>query len=282
VGPAKQLGALAAFGVAFAMLASLAFIPAVLSLLPPARALPVGRDASSRLERALERCAGVVSRRPRRILIVSLLVSSALGLGATRIVVDTNPMSFYERSEPIWRSTHLLNEHLGGWAGLSVVVEGDAEDPAVLREIDALEQHLAKHPQVGTTTSIAGVLRKLNQLMQGGDAAHDRVPETRELVAQYLLLYSLNGDPADFEKLVDFGHTHAQVLAKVTDSGTQAASDVVAYARDYLKERSASGTSVRFRVGGLLDVMADMVGHVVRGQVVSMGLAAVLVALIGS
>ncbi len=283
--PAKQLGVLAAVGIGFAMVGSLLFIPAMLAVLP--RAKPVlpshgareGGDRPSQffLDRLLAFCARVVARRPRAILLGAVLVSGAVGLGATRVVVDTNPMSFYRRTEPIWRSTNLLNEHLGGWAGVSVVAEGDIKDPKVLREIDALEQHLKKHPLVGTTTSIAGVLRKMNVVMHDGDLKYDRIPETRKMVAQYLLLYSMSGDAKDFEKLVDFPYQHAQVMAKVTDSGTRAATDVIDYTRAYLDERPQEAPRL---VGGLLDLMADMVHHIVWGQVASMALAGAFVAVL--
>jgi len=202
------------------------------------------------------------------------VISLGVGVGATRVVVDTNPMSFYHPSEPIWRSTHLLNQHLGGWAGISVIVEGDIKDPKVLREIDALEQHLKKHPKVGTTTSLAGVMRKMHRVMNEDNPKFDKIPETRELVAQYLLLYSMSGDSKDFEKLVDFPYKHAQLMAKVTDSGTASATEVLRYTRAYLDKKKGGPIKL---VGGFIDVMADMVHHIVWGQVTSMALAAVLV-----
>ncbi len=279
--PAKQLGVLAAVGVGFAMVGSLVFIPAVLAVLP--RAKPVfdvkqqKKDKTSFLDRLLLLFARWVARRPRAILVGSIVISLGVGLGAFRVVVDTNPMSFYEQSEPVWRSTHLLNEHLGGWAGVSAIAEGDIKDPKVLQEIDDLEQHLKKNELVGTTNSIAAVMRKMNVVMHDGDPKFDRIPETKELVAQYLLLYSMSGDAEDFEKLVDFDYKHAQLMAKVTDSGTAAATEVLDYTRSYLAEKN---TGTFTMVGGFLDVMADMVHHIVWGQVVSMALAGLLVMLL--
>ncbi len=281
--PAKQLGVLAAVGVGFAMIGSLVFIPAVLAVMPKAK--PVfdanlkKKDKLSLLDRMLLLSARWVSRRPRAILIGSIVVSLGVGLGAFRVVVDTNPMSFYRQTEPVWRSTHLLNEHLGGWAGVSAVAAGDIKDPKVLQEIDDLEQHLKKHPLVGTTNSIAAVLRKMNVVMHDGDPKFDRIPESKELVAQYLLLYSMSGDAEDFEKLVDFDYQHAQLMAKVTDSGTAAATDVLDYTRSYLRQKQDSKFIM---VGGFLDVMADMVHHIVWGQVVSMALAGLLVMLLAA
>lgn len=278
--PAKQLGVLAAIGVAFAMIGSIVFIPALLAILPKAKPIASKANAADGpLERLLAVTARWVSRSPKSILAGSVVVCAAMGVGTALIVVDTNPMSFYQKSEPIWRSTNVLNEHLGGWAGVSVLAEGDIKDPKVLQQIDDLEQHLKKHPSVGGTSSLAGVMRKMNQVMNEGDPAFDKVPESRELVAQYLLLYSMSGSEDDFKKLVDFEYKHAQIIAKVTDSGTKAATEVIDYTKAYLAKNPGGPFKM---VGGFLDVMADMVHHIVWGQVVSMLLAALAVALLVS
>ena len=281
--PAKQLGVLAAIGVGFAMVGSLTFIPAVLAVLPRAKPVFDARASVQRATRVLDRMLAFFARQvthwPRAILVGSVLMALAMGWGATRLVVDTNPMSFYARTEPIWRSTYLLNEHLGGWAGVSVVVEGDIKDPKVLQQMDDLEQYLRKNELVGTTSSIADVMRKMNQVMHDDDPKYDRIPKTRELVAQYLLLYSMAGEPEDFEKLVDLPYRHAQIMAKVTDSGTRAATEVLEYTRAYLAQQSGS---TKYLVGGFLDVMAEMVHHIVWGQVVSMVLAGLLVSAVVS
>lgn len=274
--PAEQLGILAAVGVGFAVLGSLTFIPAILTLLPKAK--PVidteGAKQLGLIDRLLFSVAAAIPKRPKTIVLACVLVCAAVGSGASRLVVDTNPMSFYKQTQPVWQSTHVLNEHLGGWAGVSVIAQGDIKDPAVLRAIDELEQHLRADDLVGTTTSIAGVIRKMHQVMNGGDPEFDAIPESRELVAQYLLLYSMSGDSQDLEKLVDFEYKNAQLMAKVTDAGTRAASHVVDRTEEWIE---AHPDAPFVRVGGFLDVMADMVGHIVRGQITSILLSILIV-----
>ena len=40
------------------------------------------------------------------------------------------------------------------------------------------------------------------------EEGYDRIPESREAVAQYLELYAMSGDPEDLEQFVDFDFTH--------------------------------------------------------------------------
>lgn len=276
--PAGQLGALAATGIAFAVVGSLCFIPAVLSLLP--RSKPVldhdlpSSAANPALDRLLFRIASWVPNRPGSILVTCSVVALVVGSGARLIVVDTNPMNFYAEDEPVWQSTHILNAHLGGWAGVSAVASGDIRDPAVLLEIDKLEQHLRKHELVGTTTSIAGLVRRMNQATHGGDPAYDRIPASEDMVTRHLQLLAEHGDPAELKKLVDPRYENAQLMARVKDSSTRGATTVTAYIRSYLDERPESPFRL---VGGMLDVMAELVVQVVRGQMTSMFVSVLIV-----
>ncbi|MBN2528681.1 MAG: RND family transporter [Deltaproteobacteria bacterium] len=275
--PAEQLGVLAAIGVAFAVVGSLVFIPAVIAVLPKPKfkisKKDKGRDVSTAMTRLLEFMGNSVVRKPGAILVSTVVLMLTFAVGSFFIVVDSNPMSFYKKNDPIWQATNMLNKHFGGWAGISIVAEGDIKDPKIMKEIDALEKHLKKHPLVGTTSSIAAVVRGINQVMNEDNPKENRVPDTKQLIAQYFLLYSLSGDIDDFDKMVDFKYRHAQIMAQVKDSGTAAATDVVAYTRQYIESRPGSPFRM---IGGLLDVITNMVDYIVRGQLLSLFLSILL------
>jgi len=44
-----------------------------------------------------------------------------------------------------------------------------------------------------------------------GDPLYDKIPDNRNAVAQYIEFYNLSGDPEDFERLVDFDYTKANM-----------------------------------------------------------------------
>ena len=73
----------------------------------------------------------------------------------------------------------------------------------MLREIERLQRWADGQPLVRKTYSIVDILADLNQTFHGDDPAHHRLPETRDLVAQYLLLYeSAGGDGGRRVRLV--------------------------------------------------------------------------------
>ncbi len=280
--PAEQLGILATVGVAFAMVGSLVFIPAILAILPKAKPIRKAHEdikaSKGVLDKLMLGVADRITRRPKTVIIAFFAVALAMGLGAVLIIVDTNPLSFYHQEAPIWKSTKVLNKNLGGWANISVVVEGNIKDPKVMKAIDKLESHLQKHPLVGNTTSVAKVMRKMNEVMNGGDPKFNKVPDDQKEIAEYFMLYSLSAPPKDFNKIVDPEFEHAQVIAQVKDSGTRAATEVVEYTKAYLAKQQKGGP---FKlVGGFLDVMANLVEHIVRGQLLSLFLSIVICSIL--
>lgn len=65
-------------------------------------------------------------------------------------------------------------------------------------------------PEVGSVTSIATMIRIMSKAINDPeDELYDKIPDTREGVAQYLELYSMSGDPEDFEDFVDFDYANA-------------------------------------------------------------------------
>ena len=57
---------------------------------------------------------------------------------------------------------------------------------------------------VGGSVSIAEYVKRMNRIMNEDRPEMEVVPTDRDLVAQYLLLYSFSGDPDDFDEVVDY------------------------------------------------------------------------------
>ncbi len=279
--PAQQLGILASAGVAFALVGSLLFIPSVLAVLPMAK--PVLDDLDKRntrisfLDRILRKTAAEVSRRPKAILAAVIGIVLAAIPGIWLVVVDTNPNNYYPADAPVRVSGDLVSEYFGGSTSTNVMIQGDIKSPEIMKEIDAFEKHMETHPNVDITTSIAKVVREMNEVMHDGDKAMDRIPGKRDTIAQYFLLYSMSGEPDDFDRLVDFPYKHAQVTARINENGTQIMKDVIRYAHDYIATRPEG---VFVMVSGFADMFSDLVDHVVHGQVYSLLLSLVLVGVL--
>jgi predicted RND superfamily exporter protein len=110
-------------------------------------------------------------------------------------------------------SLNIANKYFGGTKNIGIMFEGDIKNPEILKKMDYYEQELEKIPEIGSVTSIATMIRIMSRAINdSGDKLYDKIPDSREAVAQYLELYSIGGDPEDFEEFVDFDYTKALIL----------------------------------------------------------------------
>jgi hydrophobe/amphiphile efflux-3 (HAE3) family protein len=277
--PAKQLGVLAAIGIIFALTASLFFIPAVVSMLPRSKPVFLSAEGAKNKKPLLEELLAIfgdlVVTHPFKILGGFALLALISSMGIFNIVVDTNPASYYKKDHPVVIATDMIDKYLGGSQNVSIVYEGDIKDPVLMHKIDDMEKTLGSMEEIGTTVSVARVVRQMSRALNDpDDIRFDRIPDDRNAIAQYFELYSMSGDPADFEKMVDFPYRHALVTGRVNKTSTAVLTRVVRRIQQVVK----NDPNVLL-VGGFGVVLSDLAHAVVRGQLVSLFLATGLVAI---
>ena len=100
------------------------------------------------------------------------------------------------------------NSRFSGATVLDAVVDARENDrlkaPELLRRIDEFQSEMETLDSVGDTLSIAELIKRMNRVMNEDRAEAEVIPDSKDLVAQYLLLYSISGDPGDFDDLVDY------------------------------------------------------------------------------
>lgn len=275
--PAQQVGILASAGVAWALAGSMLFIPAILVLLPRSRPL-AGLAASDErkplLDRGLGKIARLVTARPGRILVGTIAMVAGLSLGALLLTIEMNVITFFPDDSEIMRSTVFLNDHYGGSMDMTAVAEGDIKDPKVLRQMEALEKRLLELPQVEEVTSIASVVRRMNEAIGTGGKADHRIPDSREQVAELFLLYSMSGDPTDFDRMIDFPYKHALLSARIASLSTADLGEV----GEVTEAFNASHPDSPFTLlGGFSRLLSGLVQALVVGQLWSLGLSLLIV-----
>lgn len=265
--PARQMGVVTSIGIGFALIVSLLFVPAVMSLLKkgkPHRDLSgEGRGFFSGL---LDRSGKLVTRHPKAIIAAFsvFFVVCIVGFIFFKVAPDSN--SVLPAKHPFNQAIKIADQHFGGNKVITVMVDGDAKDPVLLNKLDQYEIELEKMPNVGSVTSLSTMVKKMSMALNDPtDEGYNKIPDSREAVAQYLELYSMNGDPADLEQFVDFDYTKSLIniqfsANKITD---------VNAIMNRLNELSKTD-SITQVVGGFSLVDKEMSESIVSGQYYSL------------
>lgn len=209
--PARQMGVVSAVGIAFALLLSLTFIPAMMLFFKKGK---IQKSFSERkngfLSKILTGLAGFISKRPRQVIWIFVIFLIAVVSGVYKFKVASDFDDILPANHPYNISLNIANEYFGGTKKISLMFDGDMKDPKILKRMDFYEQELEKMPEIGSVTSIASMIRIMSKAINDpGEKLYDKIPDTRDAIAQYLELYSMSGDPEDFEDFVDFNYTKA-------------------------------------------------------------------------
>ena len=274
--PARHVGVLASAGIALAVLLTLFFLPAWLSLLPKSKPLVGGDKVSgSLLDRSLARLSRLVTSRPRRVLMVSAILTLIFAIGISFIRVDGNQENFFPSKHPVKQASILINKNFGGSQSISVMMEGDIKDPTLLKTMDNWTGEIKTMEGVGDSYSIATVLKEMTKaLYDKNERGYDRIPDTRQAVAQILEIYNMSGDPEDFDRLVDFDYTKAHLMVRFENPATEVVRNAVNKIYSL-----ADRDNIDVTIGGYAYIMLQFSEKILTGQINSL-IFAILIVLV--
>jgi predicted RND superfamily exporter protein len=211
----QVFGITTAFGVLAAMVISLFVLPALMSLMPLPKLRTGHGTRSPRISRVLTWIAERLEAYRVAVLVSTGLVLAGLSWSATGLVVDYSWVESLAPGTPVLEADRILRHRHGGTMPLNVIVRATEIDgikePELLYAIDRVLTELAEDPLVGDTRSIAEYLKRMSQTMNEDRPDAYRLPDSKELVAQYLLLYSMSGDPGEYDDLVDYDYQAANL-----------------------------------------------------------------------
>jgi len=282
----QHFGVFSGCGVLAAMILELTLIPVLRSALRPPK----------KRETARERKAGIVDRlllglannlvggRAPWIVAGGLAVLALVGVGLLFVRVDNNFRLYFKPMSTVRIDDRSLNSSFGGTDSLQFLVQTPAQDgvkdPKVLQGMADLQAFLESQPDVGKTQSLADLTKRMNQAMHADDPRFYAIPESRDLIAQYLFLYSLSGDPQDFDSFVDNDYQRASVWAYFKNESTSYADSVAQKAQAVIAKSFPPGTTVQ--MGGSLPEIIALNSVIVRDKFRNMAQMALIVFILGS
>lgn len=274
----QQLGVLLGLGVALALLLAMTLVPVFLSLLPPPEVPPEGQGTAmrARVDASLDALAGLSDRHPWPIIAAFALLVAVSLVGVSRLQVDANFSERLAADNPVRQDMDLVDELFAGTTLLQIFVDTGQPDgilePGTLAAVAALEARVEAHPRVDAVISLVDILRAMHPVL-GGEGA---LPESREALAQYLLLFELSGGE-DLDRLVDFERQGLRMLARVPERGVRAVYEVGEDVEAFAAEAPLPGATVE--ATGFVYMLGSWLGEIVAGQKRGVALSFALIAV---
>lgn len=277
IGPIRDFALVSSAGMLFKFFFSFTLLPALLLFCdagkiyrPPsqARLAQTGVQWVARLNR----------KYARHIAITALLLSAGSLWAARSIEVETNLLENFKKSSIIRKDLDFVAARLSGVATLDISLRAPEKDafldPARLAVIERLQRFAEDIPGVDRSMSFVDFLKDMNMSFHNEDRDHFRIPDSREMVSQYLLLY----DAADLDEFITPDYDHARILLRLSEHGSAGQARIISALRDFPGPEDPEGLVIRISGRAVQDV--NTIEALVWGQVESLALAAAVITVI--
>ena len=266
-----------AFGILWAWILSITILPSII-VLKKWDLNSAALSQSSYLERWIEKLGQKILMVPKRVLTFGAVLVFIVSFGLWKVNVEVNVIKFFKPGNPIRESSEFIDKELTGSMSLLFKATGDMKDPHVLNDMLLIQEKAESFPQSNTSISIADVIKSMHKVVMDDDPKFETIPETRGKVNNLFTMYSMSGDPDDFNSLVDYDYETGLITSLLNSISTKESVEMVAELESFIEENVTSDLEIK--ISGMVVFLRDFVDLVVRSSFMSIGLSIIIIFII--
>ena len=264
--PFRDLGNIVAIGVTIAFIMSVTFLPAFV-LVMPVRVKP----GTERNTQFVDRFADfVVARRTPLFWGMGIVVLTLVSF-VPKNELNDEFVKYFDESVAFRVATEFATENLTGLYtidySLSNGESGGINEPEFLQDVERFANWYRQQPGVLHVNTLTDIMKRLNKNMHGDDEAWYRLPDSRELSAQYLLLYEMSLPYGlDLNNQIDIGKSATRLTVTMESVSSNELLETENLAQEWLHENapymksSGASPSMMFAYIGKRNIRSMLTG----------------------
>ena len=277
--PFQHLGNFVAMGVACAFILSMTFLPAMMSLFP-FWTKQVQNDKDPLMTHF-----GKFVVNKRRLLLWSMIVlSTTLIAFIPKNELNDIFVNYFDETIKYRVDSDYTVDNLTGVYNieysLSSGESGGINDPGFLKDVEAFSTWYRSQPETIHVATLTDIMTRLNKNMHGDDSAFYKLPDERNLSAQYLLLYEMSLPYGlDLNNQIDVDKSSIRLIPTLQTLSSNELIDLNQRAYQWLKENTkhidlstapGSGTALMFANIGSRNIKSMLLGTTIALVMISM------------
>ncbi len=236
--PFHDLGNIVAMGVIAAFVYSVVFLPALLAVIP----IEIKADPAEKTH-FFERLGDFVVARRSPIFRIMLVIMVLLVAGISKIELNDDFIKYFDNRYEFRQATDFSIKNLTGFNiidwDLGSGEEGGVNNPEYLAMVEKFAEWNRRQPKVRHVYSVTDIMKRLNRNMHGDDDSWYRLPDSRELAAQYFLLYEMNLPfGLDLNNRLNVDKSASRMTVTLSSVSSREVRDLEQAGRDWLKKNA--------------------------------------------
>ena len=272
--PILTLGIATASGAVLAFIISVVWMPALLLLLKKPMKAHVVEATKAKEPLGYGR---FIVNHAKKIVWITTGVFVLLSIGLFQVKVDSNTIRYFDKTVEIRKSTEFMMKNLTGPMAYEIVVDSKVKDgiknPKFMKTVERFYQEFqADFPEVRHLASLMDTVKRFNKVVDG----KDEIPQSQNLIAQYLLLYSLSlPQGMEINDKMDIHEQKLRITGQMDIVDTSKDLEMMAYIENWWSKTEYSAT-----VQGQTAMFAHMQKDVTDTLIYSLSLAIFLVTMV--
>ena len=128
---------------------------------------------------------------------------------------------------------------------------------------------------VGNSFSLTDYIKRMNKVMNADKEEFNTIPDDQNMIAQYLLLYEMSGDPENLNKVVDYDYARMNVTFQLKSDNSKVLNSAIEMIDSYEDDFAKHGVSVNYAGSGYKGlIFGDLI---LEGQIKSLILSLLIV-----
>lgn len=280
--PVKYFGAFTAFGVALAWVLTMILVPITTILFGPRIKTKKNDELTTEYSDSNTygaKFTDAIQNKSTLIYITTIIVLGASLFGISKVWINASFLNNFDKNNPIVKTDAFVNTYFGGTSTLNVILDSEEEDtfknPEVLKLVKNLQEELATNKSVGDSLTLTTYIEQLNYVMHEEDSSFRNIPDSQELIAQYILLYEMSGDSENLWRVVDQDFQSLNLTIQMRGDDTKTIESVLKIVNEFENQFEQLDIKMNFAGSGYKSlVFSDLI---LKGQLSSLGLSVLIV-----
>ncbi len=255
----RELGVVLGAGVGIALLLAMTLVPIIASMgkTPSIQAQKMDNPIGRLVHGLVSICNHISTQYPRRVVGFFLVCTAILTWGFMSTTIETSFVGRLSKDNSLRLDADWFEEEFTGSQTMDVFVSAETPgrmlDPEVMRGMAALQEELEAKDSIDDSMSIVDLIQRIDVGLGGTG----KIPDSREAISQYLLLFELGGG-ASLDPFIDFERKQTRIALRLNEHRMRRVHEVANEANNIGKRLMPSdvdtlGSGMMPLVGGWLD-----------------------------
>ncbi len=280
--PIKYFGIFTAVGILVAFLLALTFLPAIVIIFGYKPKIKKVKNTSLQKNDTWENVTNWLLLRKKAIYISVVVVLIISGIGIQKVWINSSFLSNFEKNSDIVLTDKFVNSKFGGTSTLNVILESDEQSafkqPANLILIDQMQDETEELALVGNSFALTDYIKRMNKVMNADEEEFYSIPSDNEMIAQYLLLYEMSGDPQNLEKVINYDYNRTNITFQLKGDDSKTINEALSVIKQFEDRLNEKGITINYAGSGYKALV--FTNLILEGQIMSIAISLVLVLIL--